>query len=158
MNCRATKAPDEIMIRTTEVERIINLRWTILRAGLPREAANFDGDHEPTTHHFAAFSNDDVVACATFLRNSYENEPAWQLRGMAVNEGFQGTGLGSRLLEFAEGFILPQGYSNLLWCNARLPAERFYVRMGWRTVSEPFEIPDAPLHVKMIKRCAPSVR
>src|SRR4051812_47114685 len=117
--------------RLAHVSEIMDLRWTILRQGLPREAAQFDHDDDATTQHFAAFDDRTAVACATFLRGTYDNEPAWQLRGMAVSEAHQGEGLGTKLLAFAESIIRPQEYSNLLWCNARLPAVRFYERLGW---------------------------
>lgn len=148
----------DILIRIARVEEILDLRWTILRAGLPRDAANFDGDNEPTAHHFAAFVDAEAVACATFLRRPFEDEPGWQLRGMAVRADLQSRGVGARLLDFAERFVLAQSHSNLLWCNARIPAARFYERNGWSIAGEPFEVPDAGPHVKMIKRTASTVR
>lgn len=71
---------------------------------------------------------------------------------MAVSAIFRGTGLGKKILEFAEKLVLDEGYSNVLWCNARVPAAGFYQRLGWQVVSEEFEIPTAGPHVKMIKR------
>ncbi len=132
--------------------------WTILRAGYPREAAHFEGDDEPTTHHFGAFIGDDCVGCVTILRREFENEAAWQLRGMAVNADLQKSGLGGRLLDFAEDVVLNQNHSSLLWCNARVPASGFYERKGWQIVSEVFEYPQAGPHVKMMKRLPPRVR
>jgi predicted GNAT family N-acyltransferase len=149
---------DHILFRTVEVEEILDLRWTILRAGLPRESAHFDGDDETATHHFAALSNDEVIACATFLRRPFQDEPAWQLRGMAVQPNSQKSRVGTRLLDFAEQFVLAQNYSKLLWCNARVPASGFYLKKGWRIVTEPFDIPTAGPHVKMIKRIELTVR
>jgi|SRR5581483_982717 len=148
----------EIAIREARIDEIIDLRWEILRAGLTRDAAHFDGDNEPTTHHFAATSNARVIACATFLRRPFNGEPAWQLRGMAVAGEFQKSGVGKRLLEFAEDFVLAEGFSNLLWCNARVPASRFYQLRGWQIISQPFDIPTAGPHVKMMKRINAKVR
>jgi GNAT superfamily N-acetyltransferase len=147
-----------ILIRIASVDEILDLRWTILRAGLPRDLAHFEGDQEPTTHHFAALQTERAVACATFLRRPFDGMSAWQLRGMAVAPELQGTGVGTRLLDFAEGFVLDQDHSTLLWCNARVPASRFYQRLGWTIVGDRFEIPDAGPHVKMLKQTAPSVR
>ena len=144
--------PEDVMFRLCRVEEIIDLRWKILRQGLPREMANFEGDDEPTTHHFAAILGDEVIACATFLRREFERQKAWQLRGMAVKPETQMTRVGSRLLEFAERFVLSQNHSNLLWCNARVPASQFYQRKGWTIVSEPFDIPQAGPHVRMMKK------
>ncbi len=141
----------EIQFRLVRVEEILDLRWVVLRAGLPREAANFEGDDDPTAHHFAAFVKDEVVACATLLRREFEHQPAWQLRGMAVRADFQKSGLGTQLLDFAERFALDQNYSERFWCNARVSATGFYERRGWRIVSEPFAIIHAGPHVKMMK-------
>ena len=143
---------NEIIFRIARIDELLDLRWKILRAGLPRESAHFDGDGEPTTHHFGAFLSDQAIACATFLRRNFESEPAWQLRGMAVSAEHQRTGIGAGLLDFAERFVLQQNHSSLLWCNARVPASKFYVRHGWRIVSPQFEIPGAGPHVKMTKR------
>jgi len=148
----------DIVIAETGVEKIIDLRWTILRAGLARETAQFDGDNEPTTHHFAAFAGDELIACASFMRRDWEGQPAWQLRGMAVRDDQQLSGIGSRLLNFAEIFLIRRNHSNLLWCNARVPAAAFYERRGWKIVSEPFEVPTAGPHLKMMKKIAPIVR
>ena len=40
----------------------------------------------------------------------------------------------------------------LFWCNARVPALRFYQRHGWRIVSDQFDIPTAGPHRKLVKR------
>jgi predicted GNAT family N-acyltransferase len=151
-------ALNQIELREARIEEILDLRWAILRAGLPRESASFEGDDEPTTHHFAAVTGSEIVGCATFLQRPFNDQPGWQLRGMAVRADQQGGGIGKRLLEFAEAFILSQRYSNLLWCNARVPASRFYIRQGWTIVSEPFDIPTAGPHVKMMKKSRTRVR
>jgi GNAT superfamily N-acetyltransferase len=142
---------DDIILRIAQIEELLDLRWKILRAGLPRESANFDGDDEPTTHHFGAFLDDEAIGCATFLRRDFEGEQAWQLRGMAVSPDHQRSGIGARLLDFAERFILQKSHANLLWCNARVPASKFYEGHGWRIVSDKFDIPSAGPHVRMIK-------
>ena len=81
-------------IERVNVERIIDLRWRVLREGLPRSAASFDGDDEPTTRHFAATVNGTVVGCVTLLRRPWLDEPAWQLRGMAVEPHTRNAGIG----------------------------------------------------------------
>src|SRR5215471_20383 len=95
----------ELQMREALIDEILDLRWEILRAGLPRESANFEGDDEPTTHHFVAEIGSEIVGCATFLQRPFNHEPGWQLRGMAVTANRQGSGVGKRLLEFAESFV-----------------------------------------------------
>jgi GNAT superfamily N-acetyltransferase len=150
-----THSTHNVQIRIASVDEIIDLRWTILRAGLPRESASFPGDHEPATHHFAALLNDEPIGCVTLLQAPFKEERAWQLRGMAVKTEHQKLHIGSRLLTFAIPFVLSQRHSNLLWCNARVLAIGFYQRLGWQIVSEPFDVPTAGPHVKMIKRFDP---
>ncbi|HEY2586466.1 MAG TPA: GNAT family N-acetyltransferase, partial [Tepidisphaeraceae bacterium] len=80
------------------MDRIIDLRHIVLRQGMPREAAIFDGDHDPTAVHVAAIAGDAVVGCATLHLSRWEDQPAWQLRGMAVAEGYRDSGIGGELV------------------------------------------------------------
>jgi GNAT superfamily N-acetyltransferase len=160
---RLAVGSETVEIRRVQVERIIDLRHVILRAGLPRETAVFPGDDAATSRHYAAVvgggGEERVVGCTTLHLNQYENEPAWQLRGMAVEPAFQSKGVGRALVEILEREALeeaPGGNSDeavrLLWCNARTPAVAFYRKLGWRTVSEEFVIPTAGPHYRMMKR------
>jgi len=149
----------KIKIRRAAVEEILPLRHRILRAGLPPESARFDGDEAETTRHWAALTaeadgraEDKVVACLSLMLNFWNGEPAWQLRGMAVDEAHQGLGLGQDLLMRAEAAVANEEKAGWLWCNARTPAAGFYQKQGWTVVSEVFEIPTAGPHVKMSKR------
>lgn len=148
---RASKRPD-FRIGQVLVQRIIDLRWRILRAGLDRSTAIFDGDDLPTTRHVAALRGRRVIGCATILLNTWKKEPAWQLRGMAVEESAQGQGVGRTLLLAVEQLIREQSDIRLMWCNARLAAMGFYGGMGWDVASGRFHIPSAGPHYKMIRR------
>jgi len=142
----------DIQIRLATIGEIIDLRWRILRAGLPREMADFPGDDEPQTRHIAACDGlNAVVGCASFMQRRWQNAPAWQLRGMAVDEGRRSLGIGARMLAFAEQILARDGFSDQLWCNARTPATAFYQRQGWAKVGEEFIVETAGPHFKMIK-------
>ena len=141
-----------VIIRLARIDEIIDLRWKILRAGLPRHTANFPLDEEPTTLHFGAFlENGQIVGCATFSRRPWQDKPAWQLRGMAVRDDFRGKGIGTRMLEYAESALRAGKFSNQLWCNARTPATKFYERLGWLKFGEEFEVEFAGPHFRMTK-------
>jgi GNAT superfamily N-acetyltransferase len=141
----------DILIRRASTDEILDLRWRILRAGLPPGTANFDGDDEPTTHHFVAVQDCKVVGCVTILRRPWQDGPAWQLRGMAVEPLLQRRGVGAMLLEVVESTLRREPHSLRLWCNARAPATGFYEKHGWGIVGEAFEIPTAGPHYKMTK-------
>jgi GNAT superfamily N-acetyltransferase len=143
---------DDFHIRRADVSEILDLRWRILRAGLPESSANFEGDDEPTARHFAAIKDGRVVGCLTMLRRTWNNAPAWQLRGMAVDPICQRSGIGMKLLDAVEEMARTEPYSLLLWCNARSPARKFYEKAGWSVASAEFEMPSAGPHFKMTKR------
>jgi predicted GNAT family N-acyltransferase len=143
---------DSITIRETSVEAIRPLRHAVLRAGLPPEAAIFDGDDEPTSRHFGAFATSgDVVGCASIVQRPWEGQPAWRLRGMAISDELRGSGMGRRLLAKIDQIVLADNHSNILWCNARTPATGFYSRLGWTRIGDEFHIETAGPHFRMFK-------
>ncbi|HWP40378.1 MAG TPA: GNAT family N-acetyltransferase [Tepidisphaeraceae bacterium] len=141
-----------IEIRLAKLDQILDLRWRVLRTGLPRQTAIFEGDEEPTTRHLAAVLDGRVVGCATLLRRPWMNQPAWQLRGMAVEPQYQRRGIGTLLLQAIERIVRAEPHSLQLWCNARTPAIEFYRRHGWQCVGDEFVIPTAGPHYRMCKR------
>jgi len=95
-------------------------------------------------------NQESAICCATFHLNSWQDKPAWQLRGMATDPAWAGRGIGSAVLKFAIETIRAASSVNLFWCNARLPAVPFYQRLGWAIASERFEIPTAGPHHRMV--------
>ena len=61
-----------------------------------------------------------------------------QLKQMAVADGRQGKGVGSRLLAFAEAWARRGGYGMII-LNARIGVEDFYKRHGYAAEGEPFD-------------------
>jgi GNAT superfamily N-acetyltransferase len=144
-----------LTICRVSVDAILDLRHRILRAGLPKESARFPGDEIPSTWHLAVFNspaNDALpISCASFMLNTYEAQPAWQLRGMASDHAHQGKGIGGELLRCGETLIAADSNVHLFWCNARVPAIPFYEKHGWQVASDEFDIPTAGPHRKMVK-------
>jgi GNAT superfamily N-acetyltransferase len=149
-----SKGAMRVESRAANAREVVDLRHAVLRVGLARETAVFPGDDAPTAMHFVAEEAGQIVGCVTLHLNSWHNEPAWQLRGMAVAPTHQSRGIGTGLLAAAEKAVVHAGANlpRLLWCNARVPASEFYRRHGWQVVSDTFDIPTAGPHVKMIKR------
>jgi len=140
-----------LVVRAATLDEIVAFRHAELRPGLPRHAAAFDGDGDPTTHHFGAFAPE-AVGCASFMSSVWEGEPAWQLRGMATQADVVRRGVGRALLSFAERQLRAGGGPRLLWCNARLGAVPFYERLGWVVVSDVFDVPTVGPHRAMLRR------
>lgn len=140
------------MNRSAALEEILSLRQRVLRKNLPELSPRFDGDELPSTRHFGTFLEDRAVACLTVLVSLWEKEPAYQLRGMAVDPSLKQSGLGRNLLEFAVKEMHRESDVRLWWCNARVSALGFYEKLGWKIVSEEFDIPRIGPHRKMVFR------
>ena len=141
-----------VELRPARMEEVIDLRHVVLREGLPRSEAIFPGDELPTSRHYAAFHDGRTVCCVTLHASQWEGEPAWQLRGMATSDDFRGRGIGKTLMGMLEADVRANSPVHLLWCNARVPAARFYQEQGWTIRSDVFEIPTAGPHYRMSKR------
>jgi predicted GNAT family N-acyltransferase len=142
-----------IEVRRACPEEVIDLRHRVLRAGLPRETAIFPGDDAPETVHVVAVDNDEVVGCATMIKNTWQGERAWQVRGMAVAPRLQRSGVGGLMLKQLQRIAQDDVADvRLMWCNARTPAVGFYERHGWTVASDEFVIETAGPHFKMTKR------
>ena len=141
-------------VRPVSPADVIDLRHRVLRAGLARESAIFDGDDDPTTIHLAAFDDaDQIVGVVTILQRPRDDgSPAWQLRGMAVDGTRQRGGVGAALLAAVDRIVAASTRSHELWCNARKIAIGFYERHGWRVVGDEFDIPLAGPHRVMTKK------
>jgi GNAT superfamily N-acetyltransferase len=140
-------------VRLAAPHELVDLRWRILRDGLPRAEAVFAGDELATSIHVAATdAGGNVVGCATLHLNEWEGAPAYQLRGMATDPDLRRFGLGRRMLDLAEAEAARRAVTRQFWCNARVPAIAFYQSLGWAVRSDEFHIPTAGPHRRMTKR------
>jgi len=149
-----------VEVRVASLSEILALREAVLIAGTARDDPRFPGDEEQATVHIGAFEGEArggaCVGCATVLRRALEGEGGRQLRGMAVAEGYRGTGVGAAMLSWAEAEAARDGRASggggaMIWCNARVDAAGFYARHGWRVVGEPFDVAGVGPHVVMRK-------
>lgn len=135
-------------IRLASIDEILPLRQAVIIAGTGRDSPYFPGDHDETTRHVGAFENGICIGCATFLKSEWEGQPAWKLRGMAVDPARQRQGIGRALLAFAESTEI--GIS-VVWCNARETAVGFYTKTGWSVASDRFDVPGIGWHYRMVR-------
>jgi len=149
-----TKNEPTVVFAEVEVSKIVALRHSILRPGLPLNTASFDGDNDRNAYHFAAFipekEGETPLCCLSLMLNSFRGRPAWQLRGMATSEKYARQGLAKGLTQFAEETVAIESEISLFWCNARVESIGFYEKQGWSCVSKEFDIPGVGPHVKMI--------
>lgn len=148
----------EFGFNTPEVKEItaddtLPLRSTVLRDGKPFDECRFAEDSKPGSFHLGYFDDKRLVGIASFYPINFDNieEPGIQLRGMAVDEQYQGKGIGKAIVQAAYKHIGRDPAITHVWCNARKIAYRFYESQGFHFVSEEFEIAGIGPHRKMLK-------
>jgi GNAT superfamily N-acetyltransferase len=136
--------------RATDTE-VRDLRLGVLRPGADRVPSSYDLD--AATVHIGAFCDDEVVGCASVFPDPFPDEPrAWRLRGMAVEPGHQGRGIGRLVLDAAVEAAEAAG-APMIWANGRVSAMAFYQRLGWEAVGEVFSYGPADLpHLVIVRR------
>lgn len=133
----------------------IDLRTRVLRPGQPIELCHYPEDNLASTFHVGVMNQKGQVICnGTFMQQTHEHFPEaklpYRLRGMATDPLFQKQGLGSLVIHKALA-ILNEKKSDLLWFNARISAEEFYTKLGFKPIGEIFEIPSVGPHKVMYK-------
>jgi GNAT superfamily N-acetyltransferase len=129
-----------IEIRPVPAAATHDLRQRVLRPHQSIKEMVYEGDALPSAGHFAAFDGDRIVGIASVSPESHgevDGDGQWRLRGMATDDRVRGTGLGARLLEASIGHAKQAG-GDVLWCNARTPAMRFYTRRGFELIGDEF--------------------
>lgn len=140
---------DRIMVQAVEPPRTYRLRRDVLRPGLAVEDMALFGDEGPDTGVFGAIDEaGELVGTGNVRREpppaglmddvapGSEGE-AWRLRGMATRDDLRGQGIGALVLEACVRHVAERG-GGFLWCNARVPARRFYERGGFAEWGEEF--------------------
>lgn len=126
------------------------LRQRLLRPEQTLDELIVPGEHDPRAGWFAAFDGDEVVGTAGVFPEERPGAGAggWRLRAMSALR--QGEGTGSALLEACVEHAVAGGGS-YLWCSARVPAEGFYERHGFVTVTDVYEPYGLGPHVDMVR-------
>ncbi len=113
-----------------------DLRRSVLRDGTPTTDVVFEGDD--TALHFAAVDDSGRIGAIAswFLRERTGSaQRGLQLRGMASEPEFRGSGAASSLLRAGDGLAQSVGATEI-WARARDTALGFYERHGFIIVGE----------------------
>lgn len=135
-----------------EYTQTTRLRDDVLRRPLglaltPEELAKETGEY-----HVAAFDSEsgELVGCLVLVPVSSE---VLKMRQVAVAPGWQGQGIGHRLVAFSERLARKWGFGQMT-LHARTTAVPFYLQQGYAVVGDEFEEVTIP-HVTMIKMMKP---
>lgn len=118
-------------IERVAAEEIIDLRWSVLREGLPRETAIYPEDAQPDAFHFAAYdATGRVAGCVTFFLEPLDGVPGHRIRGMASAPDVRGQGYGAAVLRAGMAEAVARG-AKLIWCYGRTAVQDFYEHFGF---------------------------
>lgn len=122
---------DLIEIQKVNADDLLEIRHLVLWPDMPREFVKVPEDESGI--HFGLYLNGALVSVISLFTEGKNV----RFRKFATLPGFQGKGLGSRLLRHAISYARTQGYTRM-WCDARTDALGFYERFHFKKFSEPF--------------------
>ena len=128
-------------------EAHLDLRFWVLREGLPRGTEHYPGiDDDSETKFLCAYEKGEVIGCSTLQIDEREG-CRFRIRGMAVSPNHRNRGVGSSIVRGLQKYASSEGSG--IWCNARIRAVPMYRRCGFVEVSDVFEIDGIGLHFDM---------
>lgn len=148
-------ADDSFVVEELALADVLSLRLNVLRRGTPSTSASYDEDNDLMTRHFGVRASGVVIACSTWAHRPFPPAPAeraMQLKGMAVAQHLQGSGVGRAVLSAGIDYAARAGCA-MVWARARNSAMGFYERNGFSIVGDEF-VDDAtalPHHLVMIR-------
>ena len=118
------------------LEDIMPLRVKVLRKGTPVTHCNYPEDTYEDVIHLGVKRADRVVGTSSWFQKECPDlvgESALQLKGMAVHESLQGTGVGVQIIAAGLSLATERGVS-VIWARARDSALGFYLRCGFTEI------------------------
>lgn len=115
----------------------------VLREGTPSQDPRYTEDDWEITKHLALYKDDEIVGTSSWLTkpfpmpHAHSNNFDAQLRGMAIDQSLQSTGLGAELLHYGVHMAQRNG-AGIVWARARDTALKFYEKNGFNTVGDAF--------------------
>lgn len=136
-----------IKYNSKEYEQELDLRNKVLREPIGKKLDSNDTIDDERQIHIGAFLENNIIGCIIIV--PVEVKAVAKLRQMAVSSSMQGNGVGRKLMIAAESFLKEDGYS-IIELSARITAEEFYKKLGYRTVGNIFYEHNIQ-HIKMVK-------
>jgi GNAT superfamily N-acetyltransferase len=133
----------------TEFERYFDLRWRILRAPWQQSRGSERDHYDDNAVHAMALSDEGHIVGVARLHQI--NQTTAQIRYMAVEDHWQGSGIGDALLSYLEEKARTLGVQ-LIKLNARESCVGFYTKRGYRITGPGHLLYGEIKHQKLEKR------
>lgn len=140
-----------ILYNSAAHKQMIELRNDILRKPLGLSFTPADFQKEQQNILIGAFEVNKIVGCCVLTK---VNERTIQLRQMAVNNEFQGKGVGKKIVQYAEKIAQEEKYETIMM-HARSVAVSFYKKLGYAIEGNEFMEVSIPhfMMKKNLKSC-----
>ena len=115
-----------------EFEQYYDLRWRILRQPWNQPHGSEKDEKEDESIHIIVVRNDKVIGCG---RGHFNFPTEAQIRYMAVDEEFQGKGVGNKILIALERRLTKKG-AKIFILNARENAVKFYQKHDYKIIGK----------------------
>jgi len=140
-----------ILYNSAAHKQMIDLRNDILRKPLGLSFTPADFQKEQQNILIGAFEVNKIVGCCVLTK---VNERTIQLRQMAVNNEFQGKGVGKQIVQYAEKIAQEEKYETIMM-HARSVAVSFYKKLGYAIEGNEFMEVSIPhfMMKKNLKSC-----
>lgn len=115
-----------------EFARYYDLRWRILRAPWNQPKGSEQDELEKQAIHIIAIDGDKIVGCG---RAHFNTEDEAQIRYMAVENEWQGKGVGKLIIDELEKRVLEKGAKKII-LHARENVVKFYEKNGYKIIKE----------------------
>jgi predicted GNAT family N-acyltransferase len=143
--------PIKISHSATELQKIIQLRYEVLRAPWGQSADTATDEQESlSVNAYIENEEGDIIASGRLQKNS---DTEGQIRFMAVRTDYQGKGLGRDILKALEKEAMQQNLK-VIELQARENAMKFYLAEGYEIVAPSFKLWDIIQHYLMRKEIA----
>ena len=130
-----------------EFQQYYNLRWRILRKPWNQPEGNERDDNNDSYYHVMAVENNIIFGIA---RLEFPTKNSAQLRYMAVDESYQGQGIGRSIVKHFEQYAKDHNVDKL-FMNARENAVGFYEKLDYKVIEKSYVLFDSIQHYKMMK-------
>lgn len=125
-----------------------DLRWRILRAPWNQPKGSEQDELEGQAIHIIAVENDKIVGCG---RAHFNSDSEAQIRYMAVENEWQGKGVGKVILDELEKKVIAKGAKKII-LHAREDVIKFYEKNGYTIVKPSHTLFGVIRHYLMEKR------
>ena len=124
------------IFKQSEPEYLLSLilRYKILRIPLGLTFSSYDLAKDKDDVHIGIFDGEVILACLILTDTG---GGTIKMRQVAVDDIYQGKGIGSKLVKYADDLARSKGYK-LIHCHARDSAREFYLKLGYTVVGDEF--------------------